>query len=96
MSLQEDCPVCKVIASGKVEAEGDRCCLIRIGSMKVAALKEHSSLADGVALSEAAKLLNYQGSSGFLADYSDVPAHWGLRIIPAADLPSGESRGRSS
>jgi hypothetical protein len=94
MSLQEDCPVCQVIALGRIEAEGDRCCVVTVGSTRVAALKEHSNQADGEALGEAAKLLNYQGSSGFLADYSDVPAHWGLKIVPAA-LPKSESRGRS-
>lgn len=94
MPLQEDCPICKVISAGEVSVVGKHCCLIKIGGQRIAALNEHSNHSGGEALAEAVELLKHDGTH-FLTDYSEVPAHWGLRLLPVVDLPDGQSRGGS-
>jgi hypothetical protein len=95
VTTQEDCPICKQIAEGKIEKESKLCYLIRIGSLSVAVQKSHEDKVTPQVFAEAAGLLGFKGKGGsILADYDEVPGHWGLKLVRTS-IPEGKSESKS-
>lgn len=89
--FQEDCPICKIIAKG-VEQEWGRLCSIHWGSERIILVKDHSDEVSSEVISEVMALAEFDKGQCVLSDFSDVPGHWGVRLIPATSFAQGNSK----
>ena len=96
MTHLADCPICQKIVAGEVENETKDCCLVVLGSLKVAASKVHDSTVTSDMLASALDLLQHHVHGGLVSDYSGAPGHWAMHLLKMGELPQGKSEGRVS
>jgi hypothetical protein len=97
--LMDNCPLCEMIAEGKVISKGDHCCVLHWvdreyeGYRKVAVVSTHTTDISPEATAEALQLLGFthpdnpkQPQTLLLREFDVVAGHWGVQVAPAGEV----------
>lgn len=83
-----------MIKNNEVAVKGTHCSLLLVDSTQLAVLNQHEINVFPEALHEAFALLEQLTHNGHVAEFTDAPGHWAVKLIKTPGLPVGKSSGR--